>query len=65
MFEGGSSPKTLAKEGWMDGGGWGVREGVRGAGQMCDQVLCPYLQHWHDFSSEGCRNYRYKTTASL
>ena len=21
-----------------------------GAGRMCDQVLCPYLQHWHDLS---------------
>ena len=24
--------------------------GGREAGRMCDQVLCPYLQHWHDLS---------------
>ena len=33
---------SLRRDGWQGGG--------EGAGRMCDQVLCPYLQHWHDLS---------------
>ena len=47
----------------MDGGGWG--RGAEGPGRMCDLVLCPYLQHWHDLSVLAQRDAEITDTASL
>ena len=39
--------------------------GGGGTGRMCDRVLCPYLQHWHDLSVLALRDAEITDTASL
>ena len=50
---------SLRRDGW-----WRVGGG-EGPGRMCDLVLCPYLQHWHDLSVLAQRDAEITDTASL